>query len=316
MTSMPPAEAYAAGRRSGIMRRPANRRLAGPVLAAAAALNIAAGILVAAAEPIGSWALPAALFAIVAAVAAIVLAALLHARAVRPLERLRAVAARLAHDPATADEAVGSLDALVSNLEHSVGALQQDGLRVALAAAHMRKVITDGQTNVESQEQLADQISRSSEETSTAIDDITARTATITSTNSRNLDHARESQQGLNETADQHRLQQQPHQGFPDHGPGTAEHLGIRAESAADGSGIFQADQHAGAERLHRGGPGRRTGTGIRRGRGRSAGPGREGTPGCRSDRHPGVLHELGDRRDRPGHLGNRRPDPRPPGTR
>ena len=73
------------------------------------------------------------------------------------------------------------------NIQKLVDTLQQRMMMISLEAAHLRKITSDAQTRSATQEELSKMIVVVSEETDTALEDVSKRTHTITDSNSDNL---------------------------------------------------------------------------------------------------------------------------------
>ncbi|MCH8552085.1 MAG: methyl-accepting chemotaxis protein [Natronospirillum sp.] len=91
---------------------------------------------------------------------------------------------------------------LVDHLRTTLGYLRVHSVRVAVESARLRKVTLQAHASADRQEEFSELIVASSGETSTALDDIAQRTATISELNSRNMDTVRDSNQSLNQVAE------------------------------------------------------------------------------------------------------------------
>lgn len=105
----------------------------------------------------------------------------------------------LSQQEAADDEQEGStsLQRLTARLRQSVTSLQNSSLRIALTSAASRLQSEQAAKQASEQQSLSDLIFHASEQTTTALQDISSRTGGITEMNSRNLDLAHQSQQQL-----------------------------------------------------------------------------------------------------------------------
>ncbi|MFC4257872.1 methyl-accepting chemotaxis protein [Marinobacter lacisalsi] len=99
------------------------------------------------------------------------------------------------------DETAEQFNQFVERLRHTLEDLRTQTIKVTLAAAHSRKLTEETAKDATRQESYSETIFSSSEESSTAIDDLARRTNTIAETNSRNLETGRESATELDEAA-------------------------------------------------------------------------------------------------------------------
>jgi len=106
------------------------------------------------------------------------------------------VATEAANSPAGA-----ALARVLERIRASLADLQEHSLNVALASAEARRVAEEANRNAGTQEQYSEVIFRSSNETATAIAELSQRTDAITQINSRNLETVRGSLHNLEETA-------------------------------------------------------------------------------------------------------------------
>ncbi|WP_252271495.1 methyl-accepting chemotaxis protein [Pseudomonas subflava] len=96
------------------------------------------------------------------------------------------------------DDAV-SLQKLASRLRQSITSLQHNSLQIALTSAATRLQSEQAAKEAGEQQSLSDLIFHASEQTTAALQDISARAGGITEMNSRNLDMAHQSQRQLSE---------------------------------------------------------------------------------------------------------------------
>ncbi|MBD9481729.1 hypothetical protein IB229_01990 [Pseudomonas sp. PDM14] len=107
-----------------------------------------------------------------------------------------------------------SLQGLASRLRQSITSLQHNSLQIALTSAASRLQSEQAAQEAGEQQSLSDLIFHASEQTTTALQDISSRTGGITDMNSRNLDMAHQSQQQLGDARRQMRDVNQTMDGF------------------------------------------------------------------------------------------------------
>ena len=114
----------------------------------------------------------------------------------------------------SAEPGTHSLGQLTERLRHSITSLQHNSLQIALASAASRLQSELAAGGAGEQQSLSELIFHASEQTTTALQDISARTAGITEMNSRNLEMAHQSQGQLGEARRQMRDVNQTMDGF------------------------------------------------------------------------------------------------------
>lgn len=107
-----------------------------------------------------------------------------------------------------------SLQNLASRLRQSITGLQHNSLQIALTSAASRLQSEQAAREAGEQQSLSDLIFHASEQTTTALQDISSRTGGITDMNSRNLDMAHQSQVQLGDASRQMRDVNQTMDGF------------------------------------------------------------------------------------------------------
>ena len=132
--------------------------------------------------------------------------------------RLDAINGKLINltESAGADELEGSanLQKLAARLRQSITSLQHSSLQIALTSAATRLQSEQAAQEAGEQQSLSDLIFHASEQTSAALQDISARAGGITEMNSRNLDMAHQSQQQLGDARRQMQDVNQTMDGF------------------------------------------------------------------------------------------------------
>ena len=133
-------------------------------------------------------------------------------------ERLDTINGKLIDLSSVADETGhddgASLNKLASRLRQSVTTLQHHSLQIALNSAATRLQSEQAASEAGEQQSLSDLIFHASEQTTAALQDISARAGGITAMNSRNLDMAHQSQQQLGEARRQMQDVNQTMDGF------------------------------------------------------------------------------------------------------
>lgn len=102
-----------------------------------------------------------------------------------------------------AGQLVTQLRQFIDRIRAVMEDLQQHSIRVSLAAAHSRKYAEEAKRNATQQEEFSELIFSSSNETASAIEELSKRTSGIADVNSRNLQTARSSLLELGEVAEQ-----------------------------------------------------------------------------------------------------------------
>lgn len=99
------------------------------------------------------------------------------------------------------DETADQFNQFVERLRQTLEDLRTQTIKVTLSAAHSRKLAEETAKDATRQESYSETIFSSSEESSSAIDELARRTTTIAEMNSRNLEIGRESATELTEAA-------------------------------------------------------------------------------------------------------------------
>ncbi|MDD0843217.1 methyl-accepting chemotaxis protein [Pseudomonas sp. Gutcm_11s] len=107
-----------------------------------------------------------------------------------------------------------SLDHLTTRLRQCIAGLQHNSLQIALASATSRLQSEQAAREATEQHSLSELIFHASEQTTSALQDISARAGGITEMNGRNLDMAHQSQQQLGEACRQMQDVNQTMEGF------------------------------------------------------------------------------------------------------
>lgn len=117
-------------------------------------------------------------------------------------------------DDTAPQEDTASLSNLASRLRQSITSLQHNSLQIALTSAATRLQSEQAAKEAGEQQSLSELIFHASEQTTTALQDISARTSGITGMNSRNLDMAHQSQLQLGDARRQMQDVNQTMDGF------------------------------------------------------------------------------------------------------
>lgn len=96
-----------------------------------------------------------------------------------------------------------SHNVFTDKLRDILNRVQQQSLNVALSSSQLRKNIQESSRRSDRQEKYSEMIFQSSEETTRAINELSERTQTISSTNTSNLDAAKQSQTNLETVSQQ-----------------------------------------------------------------------------------------------------------------
>lgn len=100
-------------------------------------------------------------------------------------------------DQAQTDSAIGEFNSFTRRLRDMIINFQQQSMQIATSSAYSRVLAEQAARDAGKQQSLSELIFQASDQTTRALQDISARTGTITEMNSRNLDAARTSQQQL-----------------------------------------------------------------------------------------------------------------------